>query len=58
MRDQTQYVYSGRLYRMRRRHAADAHAATYFRERGIIRAGASVVRVSGKVRREAGSKET
>jgi hypothetical protein len=57
-RGQTQYVYNGRLYRLWLRHAADARAAAYFRERGIIRAGAGVVRVAGKVRREAGGKET
>jgi hypothetical protein len=55
---QMQYVYSGRLYRLWVRHAADPRAASYFRDRGVIRAGAGVVRVSGKVRREAGGKET
>jgi hypothetical protein len=57
-RGQTQYVYNGRLYRLWLRHAADPHAAVYFRERGIIRTGAAVVRVAGKVRRDAGGKET
>jgi len=57
-RSQTQYVYSGRLYRLWVRRAADPKAAAYFQERGIIRAGAGVVRVAGKVRREAGGKET
>lgn len=57
-RGQTQYVYSGRLYRLWVRHAADPHAAANFQERGIIRAGAGVIRVNGKVRREAGGKET
>ena len=55
---QTQYVYNGRLYRLWVRHTADPRTAAYFRERGIIRAGAGVVRVAGKVRREAGGKET
>lgn len=55
---QTRYVYNGRLYRLWVRHAADPHAAAYFQQRGIIRAGAGVVRVAGKVRREAGGKET
>lgn len=55
---QTRYVYNGRLYRLWVRHAADPRAAAYFRQRGIIRAGAGVVRVAGKVRREAGGKET
>ena len=57
-RGQTQYVYNGRLYRLWVRHAADPRAAVYFRERGLIRAGAGVVQVAGKVRREAGGKET
>jgi len=57
-RGQTQYVYSGRLYRLWVRQSADPKAAAYFRERGIIRSGAAVVRVAGRVRREAGGKET
>jgi hypothetical protein len=57
-RGQTQYVYNGRLYRLWVRNAADPRTAAYFRERGMIRAGAGVVRVAGKVRREAGGKET
>ena len=57
-RGQTRYVYNGRLYRLWVRHAADPRAAVYFRERGLIRAGAGVVQVAGKVRREAGGKET
>jgi len=57
-REQSQYVYSGRLYRLWVRRADDPHATAYFREKGIIRAGAGVVRVAGKVRREAGGKET
>jgi hypothetical protein len=57
-RGQTQYVYNGRLYRLWVRNAADPRTAAYFRERGLIRAGAGVVRVAGKVRREAGGKET
>ena len=57
-RGQTQYVYNGRLYRLWIRYAPDPKAASYFRERGIVRAGVGVVRVSGKVRRETGGKET
>jgi hypothetical protein len=57
-RQQAQYVYAGRLYRLSVHHAADTRAAAYFQERGIIRKGAAVVRVNGKVRREAGGKET
>ena len=54
----TRYVYSGRLYRLWLRPSADAKAAAYFRERGVIAGGAQVVRVTGKVRREAGGKDT
>jgi hypothetical protein len=57
-RGQTQYVYNGRLYRLWVRYAADAKAASYFHERGIIRAGVGVIRVAGKVRRETGGKES
>lgn len=57
-REQSQYVYSGRLYRLWVRHSADAHATDYFREKSLIHSGARVARVSGKVRREAGGKET
>lgn len=55
---QTQYVFSGRLYRLWVRRVADPRTAAYFREKGIIRAGAGVVRVGGKVKRETGGKET
>jgi len=57
-REQSQYIYSGRLYRLWMRHALDPHAAAYFRERRIVLPGARVLRVNGKVRREAGGKET
>jgi hypothetical protein len=57
-REQSQYVYSGRLYRLWVRRAADTHAAAYFHNQGLVGPGAKVVRVSGKVRREAGGKET
>lgn len=57
-REQSQYVYSGRLYRLWLRHAADARTTAYFREKGLIPGGARAVRVSGKVRRETGGKET
>jgi hypothetical protein len=55
---QAPYVYNGRLYRLWVRRAADPRATAYFRQRGIIRPGAEVARVAGKVRREAGGKET
>jgi len=57
-RGESQYVYGGRLYRLWVKHVEDTKAAAYFRERGIIRQGAGVIRVAGKVRRAAGGKET
>jgi hypothetical protein len=55
---ETQYVYSGRLYRLSLRQSADAKATAYFRGRGAIGSGATVMRVAGDVRRESGGKET
>ncbi|HVN03464.1 MAG TPA: hypothetical protein VMT86_03540 [Bryobacteraceae bacterium] len=55
---QTEYVYSGRLYRLWIRQSPDSHAADYFRQRGILRAGVNMLRINGKVRREVGGKET
>jgi hypothetical protein len=37
---------------------ADAKSTGYFRERGLIAGSAEVIRVSGRLRREAGGKET
>jgi hypothetical protein len=44
------YIYSGRLYRMRLSRTKDESATAHFRE--------PVIRVAGRVRREAGGKET
>jgi hypothetical protein len=52
------YIYSGRAYRMRLARSADPKAAALFRERGLIGSAAEVVRVTGRVHREAGGKET
>jgi len=57
-RGEARYMYSGRLYRLWVHRSEDAKATAYFRGRGIVPPGASVVRVAGKVRREAGGKET
>ncbi len=57
-RVEAQYVYNGRLYRLWTRRSADPKAAAYFQQRGAIAKGAAVARVAGKVRREAGGKET
>ena len=55
---ETRYAYAGRFYRLRLEKSPDAKATQYFRERRVIGAGADVVCASGKVRAEAGGKET
>jgi len=40
------------------RKSSDTKAASYFRERGLLRPGAAVARVNGKVQRMTGGKET
>jgi hypothetical protein len=57
-RVETRYVYSGRWYHLSVNRSADAKATMYFREHGSIAKGASVVRASGKLRRESGGNET
>jgi hypothetical protein len=57
-RNEGRYLYSGRIYRMRLSRSRDERAAQYFRERGIISAETEVLQVGGKVRQEAGGKET
>jgi hypothetical protein len=52
------YIYSGRPYRIWLARSVDNTATAHFRERGLIAHPAQVLRVSGKVRREAGGKET
>jgi hypothetical protein len=52
------YIYSGRTYRIQLSRAADPKATAHFRGRDLIAAPAEVIRVSGRVRREAGGKET
>ena len=56
--DEGRYIYSGRPYRIRLARSVDAKATAYFRERRLIARPAEVVRVAGRVRREAGGKET
>jgi hypothetical protein len=51
-----QYVYNGRLYRMRVDRSPDAKAAHAFRALGLIAATATVTRIAGTVRREDGGK--
>ena len=52
------YIYSGRPYRIRLARSVDRKATAYFRERRLIGGQAEVIRVSGRLRREAGGKET
>lgn len=56
--DETRFVYAARVYRLSVQKAHDPKAAASFRERGLIPAGAQVLRASGKVRRESGGKES
>ena len=55
---ESRFCYAGRLYRLSLEKAADAKATADFRKRGMIAATASVVRVTGKVKRETGGKES
>ncbi|HJZ96449.1 MAG TPA: hypothetical protein VKE70_08070 [Candidatus Solibacter sp.] len=57
-RNEGRYFYSGRPYRIRLSRSADPKATAQFRERGLLAASAEAIRVTGKVRREAGGKET
>jgi len=52
------FVYSGRTYSLATSRTPDAKATAYFKERQLIPAGASVARVSGRLRQQAGGKET
>jgi hypothetical protein len=54
-RDEGRYVYGGRLYRLWLHRAPDPKATEYFRERHM--AAGNIIRVAGKLRREAGGKE-
>jgi hypothetical protein len=52
------YIYAGRPYRLHLARTQDSKATAYFRERRLIAASAEIIRVTGKLRREAGGKET
>jgi len=52
------FIYSGRPYRLHLTRSVDAKATAYFRERRLMAGPAEVVRVTGRLRREAGGKET
>jgi hypothetical protein len=57
-REQTPYIYNGRLYRLWLRKSADPKAAAYFRQKGLLATDTRVIRAEGKLRREFGGKET
>jgi hypothetical protein len=52
------YIYAGRPYRLHLTRSVDGKATAYFRERRLIAGSAVVVRFDGRLRREAGGKET
>lgn len=57
-RNEAQFVYAGRLYLLSLQRSQDPKAATYFRGRGLVPKNGDVIKVSCKVRREAGGKES
>jgi hypothetical protein len=52
------FTYAGRIYRLRLERAEDSSATATFRERGLVPASASVVRVTGRTRPVSGGKES
>jgi hypothetical protein len=52
------FIYSGRPYRLHLTRSADPRATAYFRGRRLIVRPAEVLRVTGRLRREAGGTET
>ena len=52
------FAYAGRFYRLSLQRAADPKATASFQQRGLVGSGKQLVRVSGKLRRESGGKET
>jgi len=57
-RADSHFVYNGRLYHLWLEKSADPKAAAYFRKRGLVSAGAQVVRAAARLRREAGGRES
>jgi hypothetical protein len=55
---EARFAYAGRFYKLWLEKAPDAKATTNFRERGLVSANTQVLRASGKLRREAGGKES
>jgi len=57
-RDHTRYVYNAHLYSLSLRRSPDPKATAYFRGKRLIAQDATVLHAEGKLRREAGGKET
>jgi len=57
-RERGTFTYSGRIYQIRMVRSIDRKATAYFRERRLVGNAADVVRVTGKVQRNTGGKET
>lgn len=57
-RTYTRYIYNARLYDLWLRRFPDSKAAAYFREKRLIPHEANVTRVEGRLRRQAGGKDT
>ncbi len=55
---ESRFAYAGRFYRLALEKTPDEKAAASFRQRGLVRSGAGVLRVAGKVRRETGGKDS
>ena len=55
---QARFVYGGRFYRLSLQRSPDPKTTGSFRQRGLLDVGKQLVRVSGKLRRESGGKET
>lgn len=52
------FAYAGRFYRLSLERAPDPKTAASFQQRGLLGSTKRIVRVSGKLRRESGGKET
>lgn len=55
---EARFAYAGRFYRLNLEKSPDAKATAYYRQRGLVSATGQVLRVSGKLRRESGGKES
>jgi hypothetical protein len=57
-REETRYIYSGRIYQMRLSRLVDRKATEYFRQRRLLADSAQAIRVAGRVRPISGGRET